>query len=294
MRCVAALLVLMFALPVSAGTAPEEVAAMLLSRDIRLRQQALELARHGTPEDVLKVLSRRGYDRGVWIVSLEKRLKKTAGKEHQRVRRMLSHLSAAQDAHVGIDFYVFEVPTVVAVRILGRGAPTIIHDPKRVAWEQWWQWLRKDKRVVRRFGRAIAGRDGRPGMVEIVRQVSYVQEFDFDAKAEMLDPVIGVVNAGATLRWTPRLSDDHERVSLDMHVRIMDLAKPIVQVNVMRGGRKVTIQKPEITKVHQHKTIGLNVGGHCAWRIPNAKLEKQDRVLLVLLRANLGPPKAER
>ena len=269
---------------------------MLLSPDARTRARAKEQLKQEPAEPyrnaVLFLLAEKAHDPAHWAAELEVRAKNAGGPEFVRVKRMLGHLHGSKQQHVGVDFYFVSVPKELAKRILGHDAATTVHPAKGGAWKQWWTWLRKDGRVKLRFGRGIAGQDTRPASARVVRNVSYIRDIVVDERG-VADPVVGTLESGIVVRWTPKLSEDQAYVTFNLDIGSVDLARPIATVKVDRAGREFEIQKPDVVKTAQRKRITLPLGGHCAWSVPDRTAEKEGRTLLVLLRAVLGPPEAE-
>ena len=269
--------------------APEEVAAMLLSPDPSARSGGLSFLKDAPAAyqgAVLKVIAQHAFNRGAWIVELEKRSKKASGELLARTHRMIALLQDSSDENLGVDVHFVMVPKEMAALILGQ-AEAVVHPPRSDAWAKWWKLVRGDKRTRELLSRAAAGRDGRPAMAKKIRETSYVHELVPDRRHGSR-AVIKKVESGLTIRWTPKLSPDGTTITLETDVKLRVLKKPIAveDVDVPIGGR---VQRPEVTEYRRKRTVVLPVHGYAALRFE--PLDGQEGVVAILfVRAAVGKP----
>ena len=271
--------------------APEEVAAMLLSPDPSAREGGLALLKEAPgayTSAVLKAIAGHAFNRGGWIVELEKRSKKASGELLARTHRMLALLNDSSEENLGVEVYFVRLPKELAAGILG-GAESVVYPPQGEAWKKWWVAVRGDRRSKELLRRAIAGRDGRPVMTRSVRKTSYVEDLVVvDQGSGRLRTVLGEVEAGLTIRWTPRLSPDGRTITLATDLTLVTLKKPIAVEQVRRGSHKVQVQRPEVTTTRRQRTLTLPVRGYAAIRV--LENEEEETVAILLLRAAVGKP----
>jgi len=268
--------------------APEEVAAMLLSPDPSARSGGLSFLKDAPAAyqgAVLKVIAQHAFDRGAWIVELEKRSKNASGELLARTHRMIALLNDSSEENLGVEVYFVQVPKELSAGILG-AAECVVHSPDSDAWQKWWALVRGDKRTRELLSRAIAGRDGRPVLAKSVRKTSYVEDVVLGKTSGKLRSVIQQVESGLTMTWTPRLSPDGTTITLETDVKLAVLQRPIAVETVQRGRHKARVQRPEIVRYRQQRTVSLAVRGYAAMRI----LESEGGVAILLVRVAVGKP----
>lgn len=274
----------------AAAESPDELAAMLLSPNEKLRSHAARQVTADNAIAVLRHMTRWAANRAAWVDALEARAKEVEGAELAKVQRMLRHLAGAQREHIGVDVYFVSMPKEMGLRILGDVEATVVHGAKSRAWTQWWQWIRDDKRTEEFLSRAVAGEDTRPASAKHLRQVSYVKDYKLVEQGKALDPVLGVLQTGVSIAWTPSLSEDQRHITLDVELKRATLKRPIATAEIRRGERMVKVQRPDVSRVEMRKRISLPAGGQCAWRVPDPEAEAAGTIRLVLLRAAHGEP----
>jgi len=244
---------------------------MLLSPELLHREAAERIMAAGVGRDyerkVMAQLTRWAHARGAWIDALERRAKDAAGEDLKRVHRMLDILSGAEDAHIQLDVHFVAVPESLAVRVLGKGLPTVVH-ASRKTWDDWWKLVRETRGSEVFFKRALTCRDTRPAKIEVLRKTSYVAGYEFDKRTNVLHPVIEQATSGTTMLWTPSVTQDRDFVTLDFHMVVKNLVQPIKQAERVVGGNKVQIQVPETLSVSMRTVVTLPLAGYGAWRFP--------------------------
>lgn len=102
------------------------------------------------------------------------------------------------------------------------------------------------------------------GHVAVVNQTAYVSGFEVlvqDA-VSIADPQVDVFNDGLLVEVRGRLTEDDERVALDVAVTMSDLRKPIpeFQTELFGHGAPVTIQQPVASSQHLETSLELAEG----------------------------------
>ncbi len=134
--------------------------------------------------------------------------------------------------------------------------------------------------------------DRQKANVSVLNQISFVQDYDVEQAKDgssIADPIIGVIQEGLVIDFTPTLSNDRRWVELAFAGTFSALRKPIAEKKLSVGpGPDVTIQLPQIDVGTIKATVRAPEGG---WVLLGGSVEFQtgtnkrvERVALVHLR----------
>ena len=133
----------------------------------------------------------------------------------------------------------------VEVRVVQIGAAPP-HLPAEIAADGLVEFLEKHSDDVTTAPR-LTCRNGQTASVEVVKEVSYVADFDVEVAddAFLADPVVEVLQTGLVVKLRPVAGDDGV-VAVSVEARHTDLARPIPTMKLpMPAGPAVEIQVPE-------------------------------------------------
>ncbi len=266
---------------------PEECAALLLSPDPARRAAALSLVdKPGYAREVLDAIGRRGHDTARWLADLAALAATAEGEKLQRIERTRDALIGGEEKNVGVDFYAVSVPHAFAEALLGERRGLLVGEEEG-AWGRLWERILDEAASETLGWIAITGRDRCPAEARVQRRLSYVADLKLDDRG-VVDPVLGALTVGATLRWTPRLSADGAFLTLDCDLVVSDIVRPMGVREVALGAVKGQVQQPDLHAVSARRTLSIPNGGYAAVGLPGERA-----TTLILLQAVVGAPRCE-
>ncbi len=115
--------------------------------------------------------------------------------------------------------------------------------------------------------------DRQKANVSVLNQVSYVQDYDLEHHGNdvfVADPIIGIVQEGILIDFTPTCSEDGRTIRLAFEGTFSSLQRPIPEKEIeVQGGRKkpkgevptVTIQLPQVEIGRIRESVDVASGG---------------------------------
>jgi len=266
---------------------PEECAAMLLSPDAERRAAGLRLIDDAAyARDVLRAVARRGHDIPRWLADLAAEAATARGDDLLRIERTRDALIGGEGVNIGVDFYAVSVAHAFAEALLGERRGQLVGE-EGGAWVRLWDRI-VDEATSETLGWiAVTGRERCPAEARVQRRISYVSELRV-GEGGIVDPAIGSLTVGATMRWIPVLSADRNFLTLDCDLVVSDIVRPIAVREVAVGASKGQVQQPELHAATARRTLTIPKGGYAVLGLPAEKA-----TTLILLQAVVGAPRCE-
>ena len=104
--------------------------------------------------------------------------------------------------------------------------------------------------------------------VSLLNRVTYIQDFDEEipAKTEDPEPILGVLSEGVLVDLEATPGPDGTFLLISAQLTVANVIRPIAEFTTTLGGRKVTIQLPELAVKKLTKNVRLPKAGAAIFR----------------------------
>ena len=172
---------------------------------------------------------------------------------------------------VNAEVRILEFPVDAASGLLGARRPTADRSSYTLDTQQVEALMRaveKHEKATVVSAPRITVYDRQKANVSVLNQVSFVQDYDIEHQGKdtvIADPIIGVVQEGILIDFTPTCSEDGRTIRLAFEGTFSSLQRPIPEKEIEiagAGARKVTIQLPQLEVGRIRETLEVADG---AW-----------------------------
>lgn len=108
--------------------------------------------------------------------------------------------------------------------------------------------------------------DRQKANVSMLNQVSYIQDYDIERRGQdvvIADPIVGIVQEGIVIDFTPTCAENGKTIALAFEGTFSSLQRPMPEkeIELMPGGKAVTIQLPQVEIGRIRESVDVASGG---------------------------------